>query len=106
MDKAKLLQRQGGTRDVEIPGLGTVTVRALTRAQVKSAKEYPEDEVDLRLITAAIVDPEDVTFEDVAQWLDNAPMGDYVAVMDAIAELSGISAGADKSGVPGVRTRR
>lgn len=104
MDKAKLLQRLGAKLDVEIPDVGTVTVRGLTRAEVKAANEYPEDDRDLHYLAAGMVDPK-MTIDEVKQWLDAAPASDYVVVMRAIAELSGIDEGAQKSSVPGVRRR-
>lgn len=107
MDKELLLKRKAvdGTRKVPIEGVGDVTVRGLSRSEVKAAQQLPEDERENVLIALAIVDPE-LTPEEVGEWLDSAPAGDSTAVMDAVAELSGMSEGARKSGVPGVRKRR
>lgn len=109
MDKELLLKRTaaGRTREVPIDGLGVVTVRALSRGEVKRAKAEAgdDDEAEANLISMALVDPV-MTPVEVAEWLDGAPAGDSVAVSDAILDLSGMSEGAQKSGVPGVRQRR
>jgi hypothetical protein len=108
VDKELLKKRRAAdnTRQVPIDDLGSVTVRALSRTEVKRATvKNDEDQTEANFISAAMVDPV-MTPEDVAEWLDGAPAGDSVAVADAIAELSGMSEGAQKSGVPGVRKQR
>jgi hypothetical protein len=106
MDKATLLaKRAGSTRDVELPGVGTVTVRGLTRTEVKACKDEDGNTAENKLIAKGLVDPE-LSEDEVAQWLEGAPAGEYVAVMTAISELSGLAEGAQKSGVPAVRGRR
>lgn len=113
LDKAALLKRQrsANTEEVDL-GDGTVTVRGLSRGEVTAAKaaakgsrESQIDAVENHFIAAALVDPE-MTVEEVAEWLENAPAGDAVVVMEAIQALSGMSEGAQKSGVAGVRKRR
>lgn len=99
MDKAKLLaKRTPGYRDVELE-VGTVRVRGLTRAEVKACRDKNDDAQENRIIAAAMVDPA-LTADEVAEWLDNAPAGESVAVMNAIKELSALDEGAAKSGVP------
>lgn len=107
MDKELLLKRQaaGNTREVPIADVGTVTVRALSRREVKRATVKDEDETECNLISAALVDPV-MTPEEVAEWLDGAPAGDSVTVADAILEISGMAEGAQKSNVHGVRGKR
>lgn len=101
MDKGKLLaKREQSYRDVEVD-VGTVRVRGLTRAEVKGCKDGDETN-DLKIIAAGMVDPE-LTEAEVAQWLDNAPAGDYVAVLNAISELSGLSKEVANRGLPGDR---
>ncbi len=100
MDKEKLLgKRDLGYRDVEVD-VGTVRVRALTRAEVKRCRDETGETIDVELIAHSLVDPE-LTVEEAGVWLETAPAGDYVNVLAAVAELSGLSEGADKSGVPG-----
>jgi hypothetical protein len=78
-----------------------VTVRSLSRAAVKACKKAAGDDNDLfenLIISRALVDPA-MTPDEVAQWLDGAPAGDSVAVMNAINELSGLGEEAPKSSV-------
>lgn len=107
MDKALLLaKREANTREVELPsGIGTVTVRGLTRAEVKRCKSKGDDASEDAFIAAGMVDPV-LTVAEAEQWAETAPAGDTVAVMEAIRDLSGLGEGAQKSGVPGVRARR
>lgn len=101
MDKSKLLAKRGPSyRDVKVD-VGTVRVRGLNRAEVKACKDSDENTSEVKIITTALVDPEGLTEDEVAGWLEDAPAGDYVAVMQAVSELSGLSEGADKSGLPG-----
>jgi len=101
VDKAKLLAKRGPSyRDVEVD-VGTVRVRGLNRAEVKACKDKDQNTSEVKIIAAALVDPEGMTEDEVAEWLEDAPAGDYAAVMVAITELSGLFEGADKSGVPG-----
>jgi hypothetical protein len=111
VDKALLLargqQEDRDTEEVQIGDLGAVTVRGLTRAEVKqyTGKDGTADENGM--IACALVDPE-MTPDEVAQWLDGSPAGDSVAVMEAVARLSGFDEGAQKSRVSraGKRGRR
>lgn len=100
MDKAKLLaKRELGYRDVEVD-VGTVRVRALTRAEVVQCRDETGKTVDVELIALAMVDPE-LTAEEAGIWLETAPAGDYVNVLSAVSELSGLTDGAAQKSVPG-----
>jgi hypothetical protein len=102
VDKATLLaKRAGSTRDVELPGVGTVTVRGLTRAEVKACKDEDGNTAENKLIAKGLVDPE-LSEDEVAEWLESAPAGEFVAVMTALSELSGLADGAATKSVPGV----
>ncbi|MCE7008729.1 hypothetical protein LWC34_38850 [Kibdelosporangium philippinense] len=111
MDKSILLargqQQHRDTDEVPIGYIGAVTVRGLTRAEVRQYTEKDGTADENGMIACALVDPE-MTADEVGQWLDGAPAGDSVAVMDAIARLSGFDEGAQKSRVPrhGKRRRR
>lgn len=103
MDKADLLKkRTGATREVEIPDVGTVTVRGLSAGEVKRWQGKPESEVQRMVIATAMVDPV-LTPEEVDEWADNAPFGHLIDVIQAIYELSGISPGAATKSLPGIR---
>lgn len=114
LDKEALLNRRRTDRTEEVDlGEGTVTVRGLIRAEItraraiagKASKENQVAIMDNHMIAAGLVDPE-MTVEEVAAWLEQAPAGDAVAVLGTIQELSGLAEGAQKSGVSAVRKRR
>lgn len=126
MDKRDaLLKRKANAqhREVDLDGI-TVTVRGLTRAEVKecsgtkNAKSTADlDKVDrnvteLRMIATALIDPV-MSYEDVCLWIngdpddpedDGAPAGDSTRVMTAVAELSGLDEGASKRDLQNVRS--
>lgn len=109
LDREQLKSRKAGeTEDVTLAGGGTVRVRGLNRAQVKQARadaEGDDDVTENHLIAAAMVAPE-MTPADVAEWLDEAPAGDAVAVMEVVSRLSNMGEGAQKSRVAKARARR
>lgn len=103
MDKSELLKKRvGATREVEIPDVGTITVRGLSAGEVKQWKGRPEREVERMVLATAMVDPV-LTPEEVDEWAEAAPFGHLVEVLQAVYDLSGVSAGAAKSGIPGLR---
>jgi hypothetical protein len=96
LDKAALLAKRGvGGETVEIPGVGEVKVRGLTRAEVLSIQKLQgksgvdEAEMERKLVALAMVEPE-LTEEEVGQWQANSPAGELVPIADAIATLSGL----------------
>lgn len=106
MDKAKLLapRVELNTEDVEIEGVGTLTVRGLSRYELAlMLKKYPDDTASQERFTlaTALVDPE-LTEDEVAQWQKAGTLGEIVAVTQAIHRLSGIGKDAAKSDVPAV----
>lgn len=100
-DKAALL---GGdatfeTAEHEIPGLGVVTVRALSRAEqrrIYSLHEANPNDVgpaENFMVSRALEDPK-LTAEDVEQWA-KGPNGRHIeGLVSKINELSGIEEGA------------
>lgn len=106
--KARLLAKRDTTREVELPGLGTVTVRGLQRGEVREIrlKATKAGKVDEKLMEqlsmqAGLVEPR-LTLAEVKRWDNDAPAGETVLVLEAIAEMSGMSQGADKSGLSSV----
>ena len=120
MDKKELLKRrsaQNKTEEVYLDDDFVVTVRALTREEVKACTHEDIDEskftskkdierfmervdrvrAENRMIATALVDPADMSEQDVAEWLEGAPSGDSVRIMDAITRLSGMADGQPKS---------
>lgn len=100
IDKAALLARksQAETREVELPsGAGSVLVRGLTRKEALGVQGVEMDEADAerRLLAVALVEPV-MTEEEVGQWQEVASAGELVPVVDAVLQLSGMTAEAPK----------
>lgn len=96
MDKSKLLTARPKTKDVELPDVGTVKVRGLTKAEVQAHTDEDGEVNEAGLIATGLVDPV-LTIEEVVEWLTVAPVGDYADVMTAIRDLSGLNREAAKS---------
>jgi hypothetical protein len=91
VDKEALLRRRMPEADVELPGVGTIRVRGLTRAEVMAGKQAGSDPATLErhMLVVGIVDPP-LTADEVAQWYDSSPAGEIEPVSTRIAELSGL----------------
>lgn len=101
--KEALLKRGLPTRDVELPGIGTVTVRALSRAQVLVINDLlsgiPEGvpgrvaTLERALLRYGIAEPE-LSEDDVCELYDVSPGGEINVLTEAIQELSAMTEGA------------
>jgi hypothetical protein len=103
--KALLAKRLGDAEDVEIPGVGTVTVRGLSRAQALTLQGEAVDETTMerRLVSLGMVDPA-LTEDEVAEWQANTAAGELVPIVNAVLRLSGMAAEvAGKAAFPSVR---
>lgn len=91
VSKEDLLKARFGIEDVEIPGVGTVKVRALTRGEALQVQdvELPTAEMEQKLIAWAMVEPK-LTEADVKEWQDNSTAGEIQAVTEVIVRLSGM----------------
>jgi hypothetical protein len=91
MDKAALFTQTLEEEDVEIPGVGTVRVRALTRSEAMKirGREMAVDAMERYLLAAAMVQPR-LTEEEVRRWQDAAPAGQLEPVCRAVQRLSGL----------------
>lgn len=78
-----------GTRTVELSG-GPVEVRALTIGQSRIAGKLEGEES----IVAAVAFATGSDKADVATWLEEVPAGDVKAILDAIADVSGLTGAA------------
>lgn len=101
MDKSKLLAPRLAERDVDVPGVGTVRVRGLTRAEVATIGSRDGLEAERVALSLGLVDPR-LTQDEVGQWQASAPAMEIQPVLLAINELSGMTRAAQKSGVPAV----
>lgn len=97
----------------EVPShAGTIVVRGLTRKEVLTFKgAHDRNEIDVaeyerQMIAAAMITPK-MTIAEVEKWQEIDKAGGTMGkVADAIAELSKMQEGADKSGVPSPRRSR
>lgn len=99
VSKEDLLKPRLPEADVDVPGLGTVRIRALSRGEVLKLREFTDLEVIERKIIATGMVAPSLTEEEVAMWADAAPAGDIEIVSEAIAKLSGLDKGAERSAV-------
>lgn len=101
IDKSALLAQKFGVEDVEVPGVGTVQVRPLSRAEAHElrGKEMAEVEMEIRLLSLALVEPK-LTADDVKAWQAVAPAGQIDPVIKAIMRLSGMEKQAAKATFP------
>jgi hypothetical protein len=105
MDKDAFLKVRLPERSVEIPGVGTVRVRGLTRAEAVEAKRAGDDVAALeqKIIFFGLVDPP-LSESEVESWYSSAPAGEVDLIVNTIVDISALEEGAPKSGVPEVRS--
>lgn len=99
MDKETLLAARLPEADVEIEGVGTVRVRALTRAQALEVRDQATevDKLERTLLHWALVDPH-LSPGEIRQWQEAAPAGEIEPIINKITELSGMTKLAAKEG--------
>jgi hypothetical protein len=104
VDKAALLAKRFGVEDVEVPDVGTVQIRPLSRAEAHGLRgqEMDEQQMEIRLLALALVEPK-LTEADVKEWQEAAPAGELEPVVRAILRLSGMEAQHAKATFPEVR---
>lgn len=104
MDKAALFTERIPRAEVEIPGIGTVTVRGLSRYELQLTGKGTEDPslIERRMLAYALVDPE-LTEAEVETWQRVAPAGELAPVTEAIRDLSGLKPGANKEAYKSLR---
>lgn len=103
--KAKLTaDRFSGKRGHhDIPGVGRVTFRALSRQEMMDSAKIDDDMSRERyVLSRCIIEPR-LTDDDVRAWQENSPAGEMNDVAMKINVLSGIGRGADKSDLPEIR---
>jgi hypothetical protein len=84
--------------DVEIPGLGVVRVRGLSRAEVliiQKVADSGEDILERKMLAAAMVSPRR-TEGQVREWQEASPVGELQPVVARVMELSGMDEDAAK----------
>ncbi len=87
LDSARVLPRD----TVEVPGVGEVEVRGLSRAEVIQMQTAGSvDEMEVKTIAFGMVDPQ-LTEEEVRQWRSTKESVEVRPVSDRILELSGMA---------------
>jgi hypothetical protein len=106
LTREQILNRKvAGKTETYALGDDVVIIRGLTRNEALAVQQAPTlVEKDNLLISSGLVDPV-MSPEDVAAWGESDEAGTLVAISSRIAELSGMSEGAGKSGVPRARRR-
>lgn len=97
MDKASLLRPHLPEAEVELPGGGTVRVRALSTAETHKLKAVGDDSdrLETLMLTWSMVEPE-LSEDEVGQWRAGAPVGETQTVVERVVELSGMQKDAQK----------
>ena len=103
VDKGALLARRLNEADYEVPGVeGALRIRGLSRAEVLTAQKLGDTaKSDRFMVARALLEPT-LTEADVQTWQENSGAAEIEGLTVAIAQLSGLGVGADKSGVSGV----
>jgi hypothetical protein len=99
-DKALLFKDRLPEADVDVPGVGTVRVRALSRADVlgmQAAKVEGEDggAFERRMLALSLVEPA-LTEDEIGQWQRASKPGELEAVTAKVNELSSLDKAAAK----------
>lgn len=90
MDKAALLAKRLPEADLELPGVGVVRLRGLSRAEVVASNDLTSEQRELRWLHLAFVDPV-MTEDEVQQWREAVPHAEVELVAEKLAELSGMA---------------
>lgn len=103
VDKEILFSLTVPEQKLELPGLGTIRVRGLSRVEMLLAGKHDTvAEVERWMLHFGIVEPA-LTVKEVERWQRAAPSATFQPITMLIRELSGHGEGADKSGVSEVR---
>ena len=80
----------------EIPGVGTILVRATTRAEaIFITKAKTTSEREMRILVAGVANPV-LTMQDAQAWYQSGHAGELGEVVRHIVRLSGLEEKADK----------
>jgi hypothetical protein len=108
LTREDILARKTGRGTVTLADGSTVAIRALTHAEViRGQQEHAGDTnaMTCYFISTALTDPV-LTFDDVMTWSEQADAGDLTTISEQVQQLSRLSEGAGKSGVPRPRKRQ
>lgn len=93
MDKELLFKQRLNEITLDVDGIGTIRIRALTRREALDFKgEHDAGELEVKMLSLALVDPV-LTEDEVRRWQDVAPVGELQVIVDQVIELSGMVKG-------------
>jgi hypothetical protein len=97
IDRDALLKARLPERTLDIDGVGTIRVRALSRAEALEVRACGEDlaGMEQKILTFGLVDPA-LSPDDVANWYRAAPAGEIEPITNAIVAMSGLADDAAK----------
>jgi hypothetical protein len=86
--------------DVDVPGVGTVRVRGMTRAEALTLRAFAGNvaKAEAVMLSFGMVDPA-LTEAEAARWISVSPATEIEDVTDKISELSGMKPTAAKEAV-------
>lgn len=100
------LKHRLGEQTVELPGVGIVRVRGLSRQEAFEVQALKDAEaMERKVVELGLVEPK-LSAEEVAEWYAGAPAGEVDLLVGPIQALSGLGEGATKSRLPEVRGKR
>lgn len=105
MDKEALFQPRLPEAEVEIPGVGTIRVRGLSRYEMLTAGRQESKGVlamEKLMLHFGMVDPA-LTEDEVGRWQRCSPASEVSPVVAKINELSGIGKDAQKEAYKSLR---
>lgn len=91
--------------DYDLPGVGTLRIRGLSRAEFLAAQErFPDNTTkqERYVLSRAVIQPK-ITEEIAGKWQAASGISEINELANRINAISGIGKGADKSGVDQVR---
>lgn len=99
MNKEKLFAPRLPEADVEVPGVGIVRVRGLSRAEAMEIQGTEgTSAIERKMLAFGMVNPT-LTEGEVGQWQKASPASEIESVSNKIMELSGMLEGSAKEAV-------
>ena len=103
MDKDLLFKPRLPEAEVDIPGVGTVRVRGLSRIEAILVQKCDDIEArERKIISFGLVDPE-LSEHEAGRWQKASAASELESVTTVIANLSGLNADAAKEAYKSVR---
>lgn len=90
-NKEELFKKRLQEEEIEIPGVGTVRVRALSRSEAMKFEgiKLEVEVIERKMLAVALVDPV-LTEDEIGQWQQASSAGEITTVLLAVLRLSGM----------------